>query len=440
MEKRSSDSAGASDRQKGVGMSSDAARRSACATNLMGLPKALFLSPESPYPAIGGGPLRSASLLEYLSHHFSVHGIVFQQVGDPDPARFIPADRLEKLDVLQLPRHSKSPVARAARNSIRMFRNRPPLVDRFSGFEHAIGKLVAGRQYDAAVVEHFWCAPYVEQLRPYSKLTILDLHNIESVWHRSLAENERGARALALRRFATASVALERHWLPRFDHLLVTSAEDAGIARDLSQGLASGPRVTVYHNALPEIPLPARMEREEIVFSGNLEYTPNIMAVRFFFDRIWPELRARWPVLKWKIVGKHPEAIQAMVGGDPRIDLTGFVEDAVGALATAKVAVVPVLAGSGTRVKILEAWAAGTAVVSTTLGAAGLGSLSGKHLLLADDPGSFVGAVSELLTSPAVRTQIGAAGREYYEERFTWPAAWRSLNSIFGNYIASGSV
>ena len=138
------------------------------------------------------------------------------------------------------------------------------------------------------------------------------------------------------------------------------------------------------------------------------------MAVRFFFDRIWPELRARWPVLKWKIVGKHPMRDLSMVGGDPRIELTGFVEDAVGALATAKVAVVPVLAGSGTRVKILEAWAAGTAVVSTTLGAAGLGSRSGKHLLLADDPGSFAGAVSELLDFASRRaTQIGAAGRAF---------------------------
>ena len=403
---------------------------------VMGLPRLLFLSPESPYPAIGGGPLRSASLLEYLSRHFSVHAIVFKQEGDPDPARFIPADWLEKLDVLQLPRHSKGAVARATRNSIRMFRNRPPLVDRFSGFEHAIGKLVGGQQYDAAVVEHFWCAPYVDQLRPHSKLVILDLHNIESVWHRSLAELERGARALALRRFATASVALERHWLPKFDHLLVTSAEDAGIAR----GIAPGPGVTIYPNALPEIPLPARMEREEIVFSGNLEYTPNIMAVRFFYDRIWPGLRARWPVLKWKIVGKHPEAIQTMVGGDPRIELTGFVEDAVGALGTAKVAVVPVLAGSGTRVKILEAWAAGTAVVSTNLGAAGLGCLSGEHLLLADDPDRFAGSVSELLSSSAARTQIGAAGRKFYEERFTWPAAWRALNGIFGNDMAPGSV
>jgi glycosyltransferase involved in cell wall biosynthesis len=399
-------------------------------------PKALFLSPESPYPTIGGGPLRSASLLEYLSCHFSVHAIVFRQDGDPGPARFIPAGRVEKLDVLELPRHSKNAIARAARNSIRMFRNRPPLLDRFSGFEYAIAKLTAGQQYDVTVIEHFWCAPYVEQLRPRSKRVILDLHNIESVWHRSLAHIEHGTRALALRRFATASVALERRWLPKFDHLLVTSAEDASTARVLVQGMTPAAGVTVYPNALPWIPLPARTERDEIVFSGNLEYAPNILAVRFFHERIWPELRSRWPVLKWKIVGKHPEAIQAIVGADPRIELSGFVEDAVAALGTAKVAVVPVLAGSGTRVKILEAWAAGTAVVSTTLGAAGLGCRSGEHLLLADDPGSFAGSVSELLASSAARTVIGTAGRRFYEERFTWPAAWRTLNEVFGNDMA----
>jgi polysaccharide biosynthesis protein PslH len=393
------------------------------------MPKALFLSPESPYPAIGGGPLRSASLLEYLSRRFSVHAIVFRQEGDPDPADLI---RVDRLDALELERHSKSAVARVARNSIRMVRNRPPLVDRFSGFEDAIGKLVAGQQYDVAVVEHFWCAPYVEQLRPTSRRVILDLHNIESAWHRTLAEQERGARALALRRFATACVALERQWLPKFDHLLVTSAEDAEVAR----GMAQGAGVTVYPNALPEIPLPALGEREEIVFSGNLEYAPNIQAVRFFHGQIWPALRSRWPALKWKIVGKHPEAIQAMVGGDPRIELTGFVEDAVTALATAKAAVVPVLAGSGTRVKILEAWAAGTAVVSTSLGAAGLNGRSGEHLLVADDPGSFARAVSELLASPGRRKEIGIAGRKFYEEHFTWPAAWRSLEGVFGNDMA----
>lgn len=399
-------------------------------------PKALFLSPESPYPTIGGGPLRSASLLEYLSQRFSVHAIVFRQDGDADPARGIPAGMVERLDVLDLPRHSKSPMARTVRNSIRLFRNRPPLWDRFSGFSTAIPRLIQGQQYEAAILEHFWCAPYLEQLRPHAKRVILDLHNIESVWHRSLADLESGARALALRRFATVSVALERQWLPEFDHLLVTSAEDARAAREL----APAAKVTVYPNALPLIPSPERREREEIVFSGNLEYAPNILAVRFFHDRIWPELRARWPALKWKILGKHPEAIQSIVAGDERIELTGWVEDAVASLGTSKVAVVPVLGGSGTRVKILEAWAAGTAVVSTPLGAAGLGCRDGEHLLLASDPGNFAGAVSQLLGSPDARAQIGMAGRKFYEEHFTWPAAWRTLNNLFGNDGTPGAV
>ena len=402
----------------------------------MRIPKALFLSPESPYPTVGGGPLRSASLLEYLSRRFSVDAIFFREAGDPDPALSVPAGRVDRLDVLELPRHSKTTLARAVRNSIRMVRNRPPLVDRFSGFKDAIGKLAAREQYLVAVVEHFWCGTYVEQLRPNSKRVILDLHNIESQWHRSLADGEQGARAIALRRFATACVALEREWLPKFDHLLVTSENDAGIAR----GVAPDVSTTVYPNALPEIPLPARIERDEIVFSGNLEYAPNILAVRYFHDRVWPVLRERWPALKWKIVGKHPEGVRAVVSADPRIELTGFVEDAVAALAASKVAVVPVQAGSGTRVKILEAWAAGTAVVSTTLGAEGLGCSDGEQLLLADDPGSFAGAVSRLLESGAARDKIGAAGRKLFEDRFTWPAAWRSLDAVFGNDMAPGSV
>jgi polysaccharide biosynthesis protein PslH len=384
----------------------------------------------------GGGPLRSASLLEYLSRRFSVHAIVFHQAGDPDPARCFPTGRVDQLDVIELPRHSKHSLARVARNSIRLFRNRPPLLDRFSGFAGAIAKMVSGRQYQAAILEHFWCAPYVEQVRPCSKRAILDLHNIESVWHHSLAASESPVRRLALRRFATASVALERQWLPRFDRLLVTSARDAELVRRI----APVPDVVVYPNALPEMAAPRRVEQEEIVFSGNLEYAPNIVAIRFFYDRIWPSLRSRWPRLKWKIVGKHPEPIRSIVHRDPRIELTGFVEDAIASLARAQVAVVPVLAGSGTRIKILEAWAAGTAVVSTTLGAEGLDCRDGEHLLLADDPGDFARAVSQLLATPKKRDEIGSAGRSLYESRYTWPAAWRSLDGVFGNDVVAESV
>ena len=365
-----------------------------------------------------------------------MHAIVFREPGDPDPALAVPAGCVDKLDVVNLPYHSKQPLARMLRNMSRIARNRPPLFDRFSGFEDAITARLAGQHYDVAIIEHFWCAPYVAQLRQCSRQVILDLHNIESVWHQSLAAAESPARAFALRRFATASVALERKLFPKFDRLLVTSQRDS----ERVQRIVSDSKITVYPNALPYIEAPPREEKNEIVFSGNLEYAPNISAVRFFRERVWPTLRSRWPNLRWKIVGRNPEAIRGVVAGDARIDLTGFVENALASLAQSQVAIVPLLAGSGTRVKILEAWAAGTAVVSTTLGAEGLECRDGKHLIVADAPDHFAEAVSLLLESPENRARIGNAGRLLFEQNYTWPGAWTKLDSVFGNTVADSVV
>jgi glycosyltransferase involved in cell wall biosynthesis len=90
--------------------------------------------------------------------------------------------------------------------------------------------------------------------------------------------------------------------------------------------------------------------------------------------------------------------------------------------------VVPLLSGSGTRFKILEAWAAGRAVVSTSLGAEGLGARSGEHLLIADQPDSMARIIADLHGDAAQRARLGSAGRRLYEQRFTWPAAWRALD------------
>ena len=399
-------------------------------------PRALFLSAEAPYPPVGGGALRSASLLEYLGRSYAVDAIVFRQAGDPDPGQAIPPGRVERMDVIELPYHSKQPIERAIRNAWRIVRNRPPLVDRFSGFADHISKLLTGEHYEIAVIEHFWCAPYVAQVRPHAASVILDLHNIESVWHSRLAASENGARAWALGRFATASGALERRLLPEFDLILATSESDAALARQL----VPGTNVWVYRNALPETPQPRRLEQQAIVFSGNLEYSPNISAVRYFRENIWPLLEARWPELKWRIVGKNPGAIRHLVAGHPRIELTGYIKDAVTVVAECQVAVVPVLAGSGTRVKILEAWAAGTAVVSTTIGAEGLDCSDEAQLVIADEPQPFADAVTRLLASPQDRVRIGSAGRRLFEERYTWPAVWKTLDSIFRNSLKRGTV
>jgi glycosyltransferase involved in cell wall biosynthesis len=104
------------------------------------------------------------------------------------------------------------------------------------------------------------------------------------------------------------------------------------------------------------------------------------------------------------------------------------MENAIEEIAAARVVVVPLLAGSGTRFKIIEAWAAGRAVVSTTIGAEGLPARHGENLLIADTPREFAEAVSLLLASPALRAELSVTGRALYESEFTWENAWRKLD------------
>lgn len=384
---------------------------------------ALLLTPEAPYPAAGGGALRTASLLEYLARGYETDVIVFHEAGAEDPRKRFPADLVRSVAAIELPRHRRSAAARVWRNALRLARRTPPLVDRFAGFGAAVAAAIGKRRYDVGIVEHFWCAPYAEQLERACARTVLDLHNVESVLHERCAAVERGAAALAHGVFARASRELERTWLPRYGQVLAPSAEDAGAVRRI----APAARVAVYPNAIPERPQPPRGDDEAVVFSGNLEYHPNISAVRWFAREIWPRLRERWPGLVWRLVGKNPGAVVEWTAGDPRIEVTGPVDDAIAELARARVAVVPLLSGSGTRLKILEAWAAGVPVVSTSLGAEGLAARDGEHLLLADGAAEFAATVTRLLTCRDTRSSLAAGGRLLLEKEFTWTAAWRKL-------------
>ncbi len=389
--------------------------------------RVLFLSPEAPYPAIGGGALRTASLLEYFARAHEVDLILFRQPDHPDPAALVPPHVRGRRLVLDLPRHATDAASKVARNAMRALRGTPPLLDRFSGFESPIAQFLRGARYDIGVIEHFWCAPYIRQLRAVCRETWLDLHNVESVLQQREALAAGPLEGLGFRRFAQSYRRLEAALLPQFDVLLAASGHDASLLRPLAPHC----QLRIFPNTIPERSAPARVEEDIVVFSGNLAYHPNTEAVRYFASKIWPILRQRWPSLHWRIVGRNPEAIKRYVDPKDYIQCVGPVEDAVLELAHAKAVVVPVQAGSGTRVKILEAWAAGAPVVSTTLGAEGLPAVPGRDLLIADDPVDFAETVSALLASEPLRSRIGAAGRLLYEQHFTWPAGWRALDASF---------
>lgn len=389
-------------------------RRSAVSGN------ALFLSAEAPYPAVGGGALRSASLLEYLAQHYCVDAVLFAHSHSPAPAAGLPPGKVRRSTEIQLPDHSRAQAARAFRNARRLLLNRAPLWERFSRCPEQVANFVAGQNYDVAVIEHFWCAPYLPALRAHK--TILDLHNIESAWHASLAQSSPPLEAFAHRRFSQAYSNLEQHWLPRFDALLVASHADKQRILPLNR------QVFVYPNAIPAISEVQRVEENVIAFSGNLEFEPNRLAVAFFAAHVWPRIRSHFPLLRWRIIGKNPQAVLGSVAHDPSIELTGPVDDAVACLARAKVAVVPILAGSGTRIKILEAWASATPIVSTTIGAEGLEAEAGRHLLVVDHPEAFANSVILLLNDEILRTRLGQAGQSLCRERYTWQAAWGQLD------------
>ncbi|MEX2260884.1 MAG: glycosyltransferase [Bryobacteraceae bacterium] len=382
---------------------------------------ALFLTPEAPYPLVGGGQLRAACLLEYLAQSYAVDVIVFREPGAADPRLAFPPGLVRWIDVVDLPFHSKGVAARVWRNGVRLIRRAPPLVDRFAGAGAQVSGILGGRRYDVAVVEHFWCAPYHEQLVECAEHTVLDLVDVESVLHERCRKSEPWPASFAHAVFAKATRRLEHVWLPRYSRLLATSREDAeAVCR-----IVSHPGITVYPNTLPAALRPNVPEEEAIAFSGNLEYRPNISAVRYFAREVWPLVRR--PKLEWRLIGRNDYAVRRLVSGDPSIRCTGPVEDAIQELARAQVVVVPVLAGSGTRLKIVEAWAAGRAVVSTAIGAEGLPAKDGENILLADGAGAFAAAVSRLLDAPELRRAVGAAGRETYERELTWQSAWQRL-------------
>jgi glycosyltransferase involved in cell wall biosynthesis len=385
---------------------------------------ALIVCPEAPYPATGGGALRTASILEYLAPRYALDVIVFREPGAADPKSAFSPGSVCHLHVIDLPYHSKRPAARAGRNLMRFLRGRPPLNDRFSGFEQEVSRCLGSRHYDVALIEHLWCAPYYDQVAPHAARTILDLHNIESVLYRRSGETGPWPASVLFGRFAGAAREIERRWLPRFSSVLVTSEEDAARVRQIAGS------VCVYPNAIPAVARPLVHEENVIIFSGNLDYPPNIQGVRFFKSKIWPVLRERWPELRWRLAGKNAGGVASYLRGDSRIEVIGPVKDAIATIAAARVVVVPLLAGSGTRVKILEAWATGRAVVSTSIGAEGLPARDGEHLVLADTAESFAGAVSRLLESAGERERMGVAGRALYEQRFTWERAWNLLAGL----------
>ncbi|MCX2726416.1 glycosyltransferase family 4 protein [Thermomicrobium sp. 4228-Ro] len=288
--------------------------------------------------------------------------------------------------------------------------------------------------YDVVQVEYsvLGLLPIAEQLP-----LVLDAHNVEyrvllrtaahvSPWRRTWLRWE----ARRLRRDE------ETAWRHATFCLATSQVDAEEIARTSQRPVVVVPNgVDVDRFPFPDVD---SAEPDHVVFVGTYRYFPNVDAVHWFVREIWPRIRAARPAARCSLVGMDPPASVCSLADVPGVDVVGTVPDVQPWLARATVVVVPLRSGSGTRLKILEAFAAGRPVVSTRIGAEGLAVEHGIHLLLADDPVSFAEAVIQLLADREQRWSLARAARELVEREYAWPRVGEKLLAVYRELAAGG--
>lgn len=217
----------------------------------------------------------------------------------------------------------------------------------------------------------------------------------------------------------------ESQALRRFDVVVAVSDRDA---RQFSQAygvkdafvIPTGVDLDFFQWAPPH-------RDREVVFCGSMDWLANQDGIDFFLNEIWDRIAREVPDARMTVVGRAPPAnlVERARRFGPGWSFTGFVDDVRPYLQGAAVSVIPLRVGGGTRLKVFEAMAMGSPVVSTTLGVEGLPVKPGEHFLQADDPGAFADAVVHLLREPARRESMSAAARGLVESRFSHRAAAR---------------
>jgi glycosyltransferase involved in cell wall biosynthesis len=172
------------------------------------------------------------------------------------------------------------------------------------------------------------------------------------------------------------------------------------------------------------------------LFVGNFQHPPNREALAFLVQRVWPKLRALRPQAELAVAGAQATPDVEKLSRAPGVRFLGCVADIRACFAEFSVFLCPIFAGSGVRVKILEAWAAGMPVIATPLGAEGLEAAHGRELLLARSAEQFVSATLELFENPELAEQIARRARQVLEERWDWNVVMARLERSYGEALA----
>ncbi|QQS49222.1 MAG: TIGR03087 family PEP-CTERM/XrtA system glycosyltransferase [Acidobacteriota bacterium] len=395
--------------------------------------KILFLAHRIPYPPDKGDKIRSFHELRALSewgheiHLFAFADDLRDLQCQVDLSRYCAAVR-----VLPLRR-----AAAGLRAAASLASSRPLSIGYYASrkMRRMIDRAVRETDFDAVLVYSSTMLQYAS--RALSDRTIVDLVDIDSEKWREYAVRATGFRSRLL--------ALESERLRRYEleavrsaaYTIVSSGREAGLLEELDE-FTRHARLRVMTNGVDTEyfqPTDSRIEgRPGLVFTGAMDYRPNIDGVRWFVDRVWPLVRDRMREVEFVIAGRNPSREVRHLARNPGISVTGEVDDMRPYWRRATVSVAPLTYARGVQNKVLEAMAMGTPVVATPASVGGLSVEDGRHLLVAESPEEFASAVNRLLEEQDLRRSLAGAARGFVEHEHRWPAVLQPLLDLIESF------
>lgn len=398
----------------------------------------LFLTPQLPYPPEQGTALRNYNLVSRVARQHSVSLLSF--VSSEASADLGPLADLCQ-EVIQVPAPTRS-----MRDRIRslLFSPRPDMAERLASDRYAseLLHLLRSQPFDCLQVEGIELAPYVPLVRralgSEAPAIVFDDHNAEYLLQRRAFETDFSHPG---RWLAAGYSFIQWQRLKRFeatvcrqaDGVLAVSRADRAALRQIAPEqealvIPNGVDTERYHPDLADsIPL----KHPAITFTGKMDFRPNVDAVLWFYEKVWPQIKAEVVAAHFYVVGKAPHPRLTPLASDPQVTVTGYVPDILPYFGGSDIYVVPLRIGGGTRLKVLEALACGLPLVSTSLGAEGIDLVPGEHALLADSASQFAQAVIDILRDPDLARSLGRAGRRLASSQYEWDRIVPKLLSLY---------
>jgi len=396
----------------------------------------LMLTPILPYPLHQGGAIRNFGILRGL--HDADHEVTLLSFHDDSTA----------LETTPLPSlcaavHTVPMPQRTSTRRVRdlVLSRQPDLLRRLSSpiFEDCLRSVLDSTRFDLVQFEGFEMTSYlaaVRQEQPSAKLCY-DAHNAEYSLQQAIfqvdRENLRRLPAAAYSFIQSRRIAhFEREVCRQVQCVVAVSKEDADSLRIFRpDGHVSVVPNGIFTEEYAEIREQLDLGDHVLVFTGKMDYRPNVDAMQWFTDAILPLVRAEIPDAQLYIVGQRPHARVEMLRDKANVAITGWVSDVRPYLHAAHVYVAPLRMGSGTRLKILEAMSAGCAVVATSFAASGLSTEARSAMLISDKESTFSSAILTLLRDPAKRQSLGTAAQTYVRQHYDWSALIPNLLAAY---------